>query len=76
MSKNNASVWASELTEEMRSDDYVEEGPISLDLSLIPDIVEEKNYRGKIQGDADIIVTPDIVFWKLTVKITHTIWWR
>ncbi|MDN6385464.1 MAG: phosphate acetyl/butyryl transferase [Alkalibacterium sp.] len=61
MSKNNASVWASELTEEMRSDDYVVEGPISLDLSLIPDIVEEKNYRGKIQGDADIIVTPDIV---------------
>ncbi|MFL2076538.1 phosphate acyltransferase [Marinilactibacillus psychrotolerans] len=61
MSKSNASVWSSELTEEMQSDDYIVEGPISLDLSLIPDIAEEKNYSGKIQGDADIIVTPDIV---------------
>lgn len=61
MKNNDASVWASELTSEMKSDDYVVEGPISLDLSLVPEIAEEKGYQGMIQGDADIIVTPDIV---------------
>lgn len=61
MKNNDASVWASELTAEMESDDYIVEGPISLDLSLVPEIAEEKGYPGKIQGDADVIVTPDIV---------------
>lgn len=61
MKNNDASVWASELTAEMESEDYIVEGPISLDLSLVPEIAEEKGYPGKIQGDADVIVTPDIV---------------
>lgn len=54
------SMWASELTNEMNNENFVVEGPISLDLALVPEIAEQKNYQGKIQGDADVIVTPDI----------------
>lgn len=61
MKNNDASVWSSELTSEMISDEFLVEGPISLDLSLVPEIAKEKEYPGKIQGDADIIVTPNIV---------------
>lgn len=61
MKNNDASVWSSELTAEMTNNDFVVEGPISLDLSLVPEIAKEKGYSGNIQGDADIIVTPDIV---------------
>lgn len=62
MSASDVSVWSKELTDELAdAKDYVVEGPISLDLSLVPEIAQAKNYDGKIQGDADIIVTPDIV---------------
>lgn len=54
------SMWANELTNEINDDNYVVEGPISLDLALVPEIAKQKNYKGKIQGDADVIVTPDI----------------
>ncbi|MDN6161156.1 MAG: phosphate acetyl/butyryl transferase [Atopostipes sp.] len=61
MKASDASVWSKELTDELVDEDYLVEGPISLDLSLDPEIAQEKKYDGKIQGDADIIVTPDIV---------------
>lgn len=54
------SVWAKELTEEQREEDFTVEGPLSLDLSLIPEIAKQKGYTGKVQGDADVIVSPDI----------------
>jgi phosphate butyryltransferase len=54
------SMWASELTNEMNNENFVVEGPISLDLALVPEIAEQKNYQGKIQGDAAVIVTPEI----------------
>lgn len=54
------SVWAKELTEEQTEEDFTVEGPLSLDLSLIPEIAKQKGYTGKVQGDADVIVTPDI----------------
>lgn len=37
------------------------EGPLSLDISLVAGIGKEKGYEGAIQGDANIIVAPDIV---------------
>lgn len=61
ISSSEVSVWSSELSKEMTNDACVVEGPLSLDLSLVPDIAKEKKYQGEIQGDADIIVTPDIV---------------
>lgn len=37
------------------------EGPLSLDISLVEGIGEEKGYEGQIKGDANIIVAPEIV---------------
>lgn len=48
--------------------DTVVEGPISLDLALSPESVQEKGYRGHIQGNADVVVAPDIVTANATVK--------
>lgn len=57
-----ASVEAEELTKRFADDPRcVVEGPISLDIALYPDIASAKEYPGKIQGDADVIVAPDII---------------
>lgn len=37
------------------------EGPLSIDIALVPGIGKEKGYSGQIQGDANIIAVPDIV---------------
>lgn len=57
-----ASTDAEELTRRFK--DYkngIVEGPISLDLAINPTVVEEKGYRGNIQGDADVLVASDVV---------------
>lgn len=60
--KLQASVEADELTKRFSTDQRcVVEGPISLDIALYPEIASAKNFPGKIQGDADVIVTPDII---------------
>lgn len=60
--KLQASVEAEELTKRFSEDErFVVEGPISLDIALYPDIATAKNYPGRIQGDADVIVAPDII---------------
>lgn len=38
----------------------VVEGPMALDLAVNPEACRLKNYHGKIQGDADILLAPDI----------------
>jgi len=40
--------------------DLIIEGPLSVDLSLSPDSAREKKYRGQIQGDADLLLVPDL----------------
>jgi butyrate kinase len=40
--------------------DCLVEGPLSYDVALDPDVAREKNYRGEIQGSADILVMNDI----------------
>lgn len=55
------SVWAKELSEELSQENYTVEGPLSFDLSISPEIVEAKGYQGKIKGDADVLVVPNIV---------------
>lgn len=60
--KLQASVEAEELTKRFAEDQRcVVEGPISLDIALYPEIASAKNYQGRIQGDADVIVAPDII---------------
>ena len=44
------------------------EGPISLDLSIDKKSAEIKKYDGLIKGDADILITPDLVSGNLLGK--------
>lgn len=60
--KLQASTDAAELTERFeKNSTCIVEGPISLDLAINPSVAIEKNYEGHIQGDADVLITPDIV---------------
>ncbi|MFZ2414188.1 MAG: phosphate acyltransferase [Candidatus Cryosericum sp.] len=38
----------------------VAEGPISIDLALFPEVAEIKDFKGRIRGDADVLIVPDI----------------
>ena len=54
-------------------DDVIVEGPLSLDVAMDPHSAREKNYPGKIKGNADILLMPDIeagnvVYKSLTVS--------
>jgi len=56
-----SSVEAREIAEEMSgSDEYIIEGPLSVDVAINSRIAEEKKYSGRIRGDADILIMPDI----------------
>lgn len=69
-----SSVLAAELAEAYRGrDDCVVEGPLSLDVAMDPHSAAEKGYRGQIQGNADMLLMPDIeagnvVYKTLTVS--------
>lgn len=41
-------------------EDALVDGPISVDLSLSEQSAREKGYQGKIQGDADLLLVPDL----------------
>ncbi len=41
-------------------DDLIIEGPLSVDLALSPFSAREKRYPGRIRGDADLLLVPDI----------------
>ena len=49
-------------------DDCIVEGPLSIDVAMDPNSAEEKHYSGRIKGNADILILPDIdagnVLWK------------
>ena len=55
-----SSVIEDQLAKTVTIPNTVIEGPLSIDISLIPDIAKEKEYPGQIQGDADILYVPDI----------------
>lgn len=40
--------------------DCIVEGPLSFDVAMNPAIAHEKHYNGQIQGNADILIMPDI----------------
>ncbi|WMB29546.1 phosphate acyltransferase [Streptococcus didelphis] len=56
------------VTDYKDQDDFVVEGPLSIDLSLSPESAREKEYSGRIQGDADILFAPDIVTGNVASK--------
>ncbi len=51
----------------------VVEGPLSLDLAMVPEVAAKKRYAGEILGDADCLVATDIntanVLYKMFSKI-------
>jgi len=60
--KQKSSVEADEISKHFKNNEtLIVEGPLSLDISLDKNIAQEKKYAGNIQGDADILVVPDIV---------------
>ena len=44
------------------------EGPISLDLAMIPESAELKGYESPVSGDCDLLVCPDLCSGNLLVK--------
>ncbi|CAM4212456.1 phosphate acetyl/butyryl transferase [Streptococcus penaeicida] len=64
-----SSVMETELTQEYQDNkEFTVEGPLSIDLSLSPESAKEKEYSGRIQGDADILFAPDIVTGNIASK--------
>ena len=59
--KMPSSVSAQHLTKKFQHhEDCVVFGPLSLDLALSKDAVKHKKFSGPIEGDADILVAPNI----------------
>ncbi|MCK5735371.1 MAG: phosphate butyryltransferase, partial [Spirochaetaceae bacterium] len=53
------------------------EGPMALDLAVNPEACRLKNYKGKIQGNADILLAPDISAGNILGKsLVHLGGWR
>lgn len=69
-----SSILAGLLAEEYENrDDCIVEGPLSLDVAMDPHSASEKNYKGQIKGNADVLLMPDIeagnvVYKTLTVS--------
>lgn len=69
-----SSMLAAELAEMYKDrTDCIVEGPLSLDVAMSPESAVDKHYRGRIMGNADILLMPDIeagnvVYKSLTVS--------
>lgn len=69
-----SSMLAGDLSDEYADrEDCIVEGPLSLDVAMSPASAHEKHYRGRIRGNADILIMPDIeagnvVYKSLTVS--------
>lgn len=44
------------------------EGPISMDIAVSPHAAEIKKFKGSIQGDADILLAPDLEAGNILIK--------
>lgn len=52
--------------------DCIVEGPLSFDVAMDPEIAAEKGYKGRISGDADILIMPDIDAGNILYKTLTT----
>jgi len=56
-----SSILAREFADQYRErEDCIVEGPLSLDIAIDPHSATEKKYGGRIKGNADILLMPDI----------------
>ncbi|NYB74686.1 phosphate butyryltransferase [Sedimentibacter hydroxybenzoicus DSM 7310] len=44
------------------------EGPISMDIAVSVHAAETKNFKGKIQGDANVLIVPDLEAGNILIK--------
>ena len=62
---------------EERYGPLIVEGPLSFDLATVPEVAEEKQYHGRIMGDANCLVATDIntanVLYKMLSKTMGTL---
>jgi phosphate butyryltransferase len=49
-------------------EEVVVEGPLSLDIALVPEIARKKGWTGQVQGNADVLVAPGLVTANVLVK--------
>jgi len=71
LEKMPCTVDAAELTKMNKNGFFknaIVEGPISLDIAVNKKAAEIKNYTGKIQGDADILIVPDLQAGNILIK--------
>jgi phosphate butyryltransferase len=55
----------------------VVDGPVALDLAVTPEACRMKGYKGKIHGDADILLAPDISAGNILAKsLVHLGGWN
>ncbi len=62
---------ADKLTQDGKNGEFgsaIVEGPMAIDLALIPEASKIKGYKGEIQGDADILLTHDIACGNVLAK--------
>jgi phosphate butyryltransferase len=57
-----------EMSETGEFGDAVVEGPVSMDIAVNKRAAEIKQYAGKIQGDADILIAPDLQAGNILIK--------
>ncbi|MGT2934194.1 phosphate acyltransferase [Streptococcus catagoni] len=64
-----SSVMEAELSSDYQNEKgFIVEGPLSIDLSLSVESAKEKEYAGRIQGDADVLFAPNIVTGNIASK--------
>ena len=57
----SSSIDAKEIADHLKDRfDMIIEGPLSVDIALSPESAKEKSYPGRIQGDADVLLVPNI----------------
>ncbi len=57
----SSSMDAKEIADHLKDRfDLIIEGPLSVDIALSPESAKEKSYPGRIQGDADVLLVPNI----------------
>ncbi len=69
VNKHIPSSLDSEKLSQQNWNDAIVEGPISIDLALSSEAVKSKGYQGRIQGDADILIVPDIISGNILGKV-------
>ena len=56
------------MNQEGKINGCVVEGPISLDIALVPEVAEQKGFDSPVAGDADVLLMPNLVTGNVYAK--------